>query len=66
MRDNRLPKQILSARDVGKRSRGRPRRRWLDSVRNDLECRDLDFDRAITMARDRRVWREVVRGNSPD
>ncbi len=38
MRDNRLPKQILGAGDVGKRSRGRPRRRWLDSVRNDLEC----------------------------
>ena len=31
-----------------------------------IECRDLDFDRAFTMTRDRRVWREVVRGNSPD
>ena len=62
MRENRLPKQILSVGEVGKRSRGRPRRRWSDSVRNDLECRDLEFVRAVAMAKDRRIWREVVRG----
>ena len=62
MRDNRLPKQILSVGEVGKRSRGRPRRRWLDSVRSDLEIRDLDFNRVNVMAGDRRAWREVVRG----
>jgi len=33
MGNNRLQKQIICAGNVGKRSRGRPRRRWLGSVR---------------------------------
>ena len=41
MRDDRLPKRILSAEVPGVRGRSRRRRRFIDSVRSDLEVRGL-------------------------
>ena len=40
----------------GKRRRGRPKRRWLDSIRNDLSERELS--REDTQDRDK--WRRLV------
>ena len=58
MRDDRLPKRILSAEVPGVRGRGRPRRRFIDSVRSDLEVRGLRLDeRVISLAQDRVSWR---------
>ena len=39
MRDDRLPNRILSAEVPDVRGRGKPRRRFIDSVRSDLEVR---------------------------
>ena len=44
MRDDRLPKRILFAEVPDVRGRGRPRRRFIDSVRSDLEVRGLRLD----------------------
>jgi len=44
----------------GKRPLGRPRRRWEDNIKIDLQevgCRDMDW---IEMARDRDRWRALV------
>ena len=61
MRDDRLPKRILSAEVSGVRGRGRPRRRFIDSVRSDLEVRGLKLDeRVISLAQDRVAWRGMV------
>lgn len=61
MGDNRLPKKILSAEVPGVRPRGRPRRRFIDSIRSDLEVRGLQLDdQTISLADDRVAWRGIV------
>ena len=61
MRDDRLPKRILSAEVPGVRLRGRPRRRFIDSIRSDLEVRGLGLDvqTTISLANDRVAWRRL-------
>lgn len=70
MNDDRLPKKILSAGVDGIRGRGRPRRRYLDSVKCDLRARGYEWDRETEdLTLDRTKWRRVVRGvpvNGPD
>ena len=62
MRDERLPNRILSAEVPGVRGRGKPRRRFIDSVRSDLEVRGLGLDeQVITLAQDSVAWRGMVR-----
>ena len=62
MGDDRLPKQILESCVGGKRGRGRPRRRWEDSVGNDLDVRDIGWEEARDLVGDRGRWRRVVKG----
>jgi hypothetical protein len=61
MGNSRLPKRILNAQVPGVRPRGRPRRRFIDSIKSDLEVRGLSLnEQTISLAEDRRVWRGVV------
>lgn len=61
MQDDRLPKKILAAEVLGRRGRGRPRRRFIDSVKVDLEIRGFTLDdQATSLARDRKVWKAIV------
>ena len=62
MEDDRLPKQVLASLVGGKRGRGRPRRRWEDSVGNDLDIRGFNWDEARELAGDRGRWRGIVKG----
>ena len=62
MGQDRLPKQIFESSVGGKRGRGRPRRRWEDSVGNGLDVRELRWEVARELARDRGRWRRVVKG----
>jgi hypothetical protein len=51
---------LLVEMPEGKRSLGRPRRRWVDNIRMDLgevEWDDVDW---IGLAKDRNRWRAVV------
>ena len=50
----------LMRKAEGKRSLGRPRRRWEDNIRIDLQkvgCRGMDW---IELAQDRDRWRALV------
>ena len=61
MGNDRLPKRILDAQVPGVRPRGRPRRRFIDSIKSDLEVRGLPLDeQTISLAGDRGAWRRVV------
>ena len=61
MQDDRLPKRILFAEVPGVRGRGRPRRRFIDSIRSDLEIRGLRLDdQTISLAGNRGAWRSRV------
>ena len=44
----------------GKRSLGRPRRRWEDNIRMDLQEVRLGYEAWIGLAQDRDRWRALV------
>ena len=64
MGPERLPKRVLNSVIEGKRGRGRPRRRWVDSVGYDLDERGVTWEEASSVAEDRGAWRRVVRGEN--
>ena len=43
-----------------KRPRGAPRTRWLDTIRQDLEDRNVPFEHAPRLAEFRPWWRSLV------
>ena len=52
--------RILVGKPEGKRPLGRPRRRWVDNIRMDLQemgCGHVDW---IGLAQDRDGWRKLV------
>ena len=52
--------RVLLGKPEGRRSLGRPRRRWVDNIRMDLqevECGYMDW---IVLAQDRDRWRKLV------
>ena len=53
-------KTVLVGKPGGKRPLGRPRRRWVDNIRMDLQevgCGHVDW---IGLAQDRDGWRKLV------
>ena len=51
----------MSAEVPGVRCRGRPRRRFIDSVRSDLEVKEIRLDKqVIALAQDRVALRGMV------
>jgi hypothetical protein len=60
MREKRNACRLLVGKPGGKRPLGRPKRRWMDNVRMNLEevgCGDVDW---IGLAQDRNRWRALV------
>jgi len=52
--------RVLMGKPEGKRPFGRPRRRWEDNIKVDLQevgCGDMDW---IKLAQDRDSWRALV------
>jgi hypothetical protein len=50
----------LDGRPEGKRSLGRPRRRWEDNIKMDLRGIGIDEANWIQLAQDRVQWRDFV------
>lgn len=59
MEDQRIPKQMLEARTQGRRPRGRPRMKWMDSIKPAFLKRGVDPNCAKTVATDRKRWRKL-------
>jgi hypothetical protein len=59
MGEKRGAYRILVGRPAGKRSLGRPRRRWEDNIKVDLQAVGWGMD-WIELAQDRDRWRAVV------
>ena len=59
--DEYVGKRVLGMEVPGKRRRGRPKRRWMDNIRNDLSERGLSEEDA----QDRSRWRRLTRHIDP-
>jgi len=60
MGERRGVHMVLVGKPEGRRPLGRPRRRWKDNIKMDLqkvECEDMDW---IELAQDRDRWRAIV------
>jgi len=61
MGEERRVSKVLLGKPEGKRPLGRPRRRWVNNIRMDLQevgCGYMDW---IGLAQDRDSWRTLVR-----
>ena len=59
MEKDRIPKRVYA----GSRSVGRPRKRWIDIVKECLKKKGLDIRQAKRMVYDRNEWQGFVRRN---
>jgi hypothetical protein len=60
MGETRNAYRILVGKPEGKRPLGRPRRRWVDNIKMDLEETGWDGREWIKLALDRDQWRALV------
>ena len=64
MVEGRRAFKILTGKPRGKRPLGRPRRRWEDNVRMDLEEIGLNAGNWVDSAQDRDYWKTLVNAGS--
>ena len=62
MERDRIAKRVYIGECAGSRSVGRPRKRWIDTVKECLRKRGLDFRQTRRMVQDRSEWRMFLRG----
>ena len=60
MEEGRSAFKILTGKHTGKRPLGRPRRRWEDNTRMDLEEIGINAGNWVDSAQDRNYWRALV------
>ena len=60
MEEGRRAFKILTGKPTGKRPLGRPRRRWEDNIRMDLEEIDISAGNWVDSAQDGNYWRVLV------
>ena len=53
---DRIAKRVYIGVCAGSRSVGRPRKRWIDTVKECLRKRGLDVSKARRMVQDRSEW----------
>ena len=60
MEEGRSAFKILTGKHTGKRPLDRPRRRWEDDIRMDLEEIGINAGNSVNSAQDRNYWRALV------
>ena len=60
MEEGRSGFKILTGKPTGKRPLGRPRRRWKDNIRMDLEELGINAGNWVDSAQDGNYWRALV------
>ena len=62
MERDRIAKKDYVGECAGSHPAGRPRKRWIDTVKEGLRKRGLDVRQAMRMVQNRTEWRGFVRG----
>ena len=62
MENDRIAKRLYVWECAGSCSVGRPRKRWINTVKDYLKKRGLDVKQSRRMVHDRSVWRGVCEG----
>ena len=62
MGDERLAKRVYDSNVRGVRRRGRPRKCWINGVKETLERKGLTIEEAKVSVQDRSEWRIICRG----
>ena len=60
MEEGRIAFKILTGKPTGKRPLWRPRRRWEDNIRMDLEEIGINVGNWVDSAQERDYWRALV------
>ena len=60
MEEGRSAFKMLTRNPTGKRPLGRPRCRWEDNIRMDLEGIGINAGNSVDSAQDRNYWRALV------
>ena len=60
MGQERRAKQATIWTPEGKRGRGRPRKNWMETIREDLQGLEMTWNDAVEMARNRVEWRNCI------
>jgi len=60
MGEDRVVYRVLLGKPEGRRPMGRPRRRWVDNIRMDLQEVGCGYKDWIARAQDRDRWRTLV------
>ena len=60
MKEGRSAFKIVTCKPTGKRSLGRPRGRWEDNIRMDLEEIGINAGNWVDSVQDRNYWRDLV------
>ena len=60
--DGKLANDIMSSVVNGKRGRGRPRTKWKDNIKKDMQ----ELNLTVEDAEEREQWRGRIRATSPD
>ena len=63
--EKRVVYRVLVGKPEGKRPLGRPRRRWVDNIRMDLQEVGCGYNNWFGRAQDRDSWRTCECGNEP-
>ena len=64
MKEGRSAFKILTSKPTGKRSLGRPRRRWEDNIRMDLKEIGINAGNWVDSAQNRNYWKALVNAAS--
>ena len=62
MGDDRMAKRVYASNVRGVRRRGRPRKCWMDGVKELLARKGLNIREAKVSVQDRNEWRSIRRG----
>jgi hypothetical protein len=60
MSNDRYPKLAMFGYVHGQRSRGRPKKRWIDMVRSDCDDMGTSMQEAAKLTQDREEWRRSI------